>query len=86
MDEEINYKTLRKIQETEKNSPVLSQIKPDFYNTFLNFLKNLSDRFGSTLKEPKTNPGDSSNKTGHDHERDSGNGLRQTCEVQNKRV
>jgi len=44
MDEEINYKTLRKIQETEKNSPILSEIKSDFYSAFIVYLKNLIKR------------------------------------------
>jgi DNA replication initiation complex subunit (GINS family) len=44
MDEEINYKTLRKIQEIEKNSPVLSELKPDFYKTFIGYLKILNKR------------------------------------------
>jgi DNA replication initiation complex subunit (GINS family) len=44
MDEEINYKTIRKIQEIEKNSPILSEIKPDFYNIFIDYLKNLIKR------------------------------------------
>ena len=44
MDEEINYKTLRKIQEIEKNSPVLSDLKPDFYKSFIGYLKILNKR------------------------------------------
>jgi len=44
MDEEINYRTLRKIQEIEKNSPVLSELKPDFYIAFMGYLKNLNKR------------------------------------------
>ena len=44
MDEEINYKTLRKIQEIEKNSPVLSELKPDFYKAFIGYLKILNKR------------------------------------------
>jgi len=44
MDEEINYKTLRKIQEIEKNSPVLSELKPDFYKDFIGYLKILNKR------------------------------------------
>ena len=44
MDEEINYKTLRKIQEIEKNSPVLSELKPDFYKSFIGYLKILNKR------------------------------------------
>ena len=44
MDEEINYKILRKIQEIEKNSPISSEIKPDFYNVFIGYLKGLIKR------------------------------------------
>lgn len=44
MDEEINYKNLRKIQEIEKNSPVLSELKPDFYKSFIGYLKILNKR------------------------------------------
>lgn len=44
MDEEINYRTLRKIQEIEKNSPVLSKLKPDFYKAFIGYLKILNKR------------------------------------------
>jgi len=44
MDEEINYRTLRKIQEIEKNYPTLSEIKSGFYNAFIEYLKNLNKR------------------------------------------
>lgn len=44
MDEEINYRTLRKIQEIEKNSPGLSELKPDFYHQLKEYLKNLNNR------------------------------------------
>lgn len=44
MDEEINYKILRKIQEIEKNSPILSELKPDFYRVFNEYLLNLNKR------------------------------------------
>lgn len=43
-EDEINYRTLRKIQQMEKNSPVLTELKPDFYNVLLEFLKNLDNR------------------------------------------
>jgi len=43
-EEEISYKTLRKIQQTEKNSPVLTELKSDFYNTLSEYLENLSNR------------------------------------------
>ncbi|MDH7507544.1 MAG: hypothetical protein QHH15_07175 [Candidatus Thermoplasmatota archaeon] len=44
MDEEISYRSLRKIQEIEKNSPILSELKTDFYKTFNDYLKNLNKR------------------------------------------
>ena len=39
--EEINYKTLRKIQQQEKNSPLLTKIDQKFYQKFSEYLKNL---------------------------------------------
>ena len=46
MDEEgINYKTLRKIQQTEKTSPTLTSINQSFYSELSDYLKNLEDRF-----------------------------------------
>lgn len=45
MDEdEISYKNLRKIQQMEKNSPVLIELKADFYNELLEYLKKLDKR------------------------------------------
>ncbi len=44
MDEEINYKILRKIQEIEKNSPILSELKLDFYRGFKEYLLNFNKR------------------------------------------
>ena len=45
MDEsEINYKILRKIQEMEKNSPVLTNLNKDFYLNLTNYLENLNNR------------------------------------------
>lgn len=43
-EDEISYRTLRKIQQMEKNSPVLTELKPDFYNVLLEYLKNLDNR------------------------------------------
>jgi len=46
MEEEgINYKTLRKIQQTEKTSPTLTSITPGFYSDLSEYLKNLDERF-----------------------------------------
>jgi len=39
--EDINYKTLRKIQQQEKTSPVLTKIDRNFYQKFSEYLKNL---------------------------------------------
>ena len=43
-EEEINYRTLRKIQQIEKNSPVLSNIKSDFYSSLVDYLNELNKR------------------------------------------
>lgn len=43
-EDEINYRTLRKIQQMEKNSPVLTELKTDFYNALSEYLKNLNNR------------------------------------------
>jgi len=39
--EDINYKTLRKIQQQEKTFPLLTKIDRDFYQKFSEYLKNL---------------------------------------------
>lgn len=39
--EDINYKTLRKIQQQEKNFPLLTKIDRNFYQKFSEYLKNL---------------------------------------------
>ena len=45
MDEdEINYRVLRKIQELEKNSPVLTSIENSFYIELKKYLDNLDNR------------------------------------------
>jgi len=45
MDEdEISYKSLRKIQQMEKNSPVLTDLKAGFYNELLEYLRKLDKR------------------------------------------
>lgn len=43
-DDEINYKTLRKIQQIEKDSPTLTKIESDFYSSLSNYLKYLDSR------------------------------------------
>jgi len=49
-EEEINYRTLRKIQQMEKNSPVLTDLKSDFYEDLSKYIENLNKR----LKDEKT--------------------------------
>ena len=44
MEEEINYRYLRKIQQSEKNSPKLSKLDKNFYNDVSKYLKNLENR------------------------------------------
>ena len=44
--EDIDYRTLRKIQQIEKNSPTLSKIDPNFYIEMSKYLKNLDKRTG----------------------------------------
>lgn len=44
MEEEINYRVLRKIQQLEKNSPILTNIKTEFYNDLSEYLKDLDAR------------------------------------------
>ena len=53
MEEEINYRTLRKIQEMEKNSPVLTELKSDFYNAISEYIENLKNRFESETSSHK---------------------------------
>ena len=43
-EEKINYRILRKIQETEKNSPILTELVPDFYGDLTEYLENLNGR------------------------------------------
>ena len=44
IEDEINYRTLREIQQMEKNSPVLTELKPDFYLVLSQYLEELSKR------------------------------------------
>lgn len=43
-DDEINYRTLRKIQQIEKNSPILTELKSNFYNDLIDYLEKLDTR------------------------------------------
>ena len=54
MDEdEISYKNLRKIQQMEKNSPVLTGLKSGFYNELFEYLENLDGRLGKESSSQK---------------------------------
>ena len=52
-EEEINYKTLRKIQQLEKSSPILTSIKPDFYKDLSEFFRVLNERLGKEENSQK---------------------------------
>lgn len=52
-DEEITYKTLRKIQQAEKNSPQITQINKEFYRDVTVFLKQLEKRLVEEKKPQK---------------------------------
>jgi DNA replication initiation complex subunit (GINS family) len=43
-EDEINYKTLRKIQQMEKSSPILTELTPNFYYDLSDYLDNLDKR------------------------------------------
>jgi DNA replication initiation complex subunit (GINS family) len=52
-DVEINYKILRKIQELEKKSPVLTGLKSNFYESVKNYLRELDDALENESSEKK---------------------------------
>ena len=52
-EDEINYRTLRKIQQTEKNSPILTEIKSDFYLDLSEYLENLKNRLRDETSSQK---------------------------------
>ena len=52
-EEEISYKTLRKIQHLEKNSSVLTDIKSDFYTSLAEFISDLDTRFKEEKSDQK---------------------------------
>ena len=52
-DDEINYRALRKIQQMEKNSPILTDLRSDFYNTLSEYLEDLNTRLGSESSSQK---------------------------------
>jgi DNA replication initiation complex subunit (GINS family) len=54
LEEEINYKSLRKIQEMEKKSPLLTDLTQNFYNDLSEFLKSLEIRLENEKSPQKT--------------------------------
>jgi len=54
LEEEINYISLRKIQEMEKKSPVLTDLTQNFYNDLSKFLKSLNSRLENEKSPQKT--------------------------------
>jgi len=52
-EEEINYITLRKIQQMEKNSPKLSDLQNNFYENVSKYIKNLEERLEGEEKSQK---------------------------------
>jgi DNA replication initiation complex subunit (GINS family) len=53
MEKEINYRYLRKIQQMEKNSPVLTELKPDFYDVLSKYLESLNNRLKNETSSQK---------------------------------
>ena len=53
MIEEINYRTLRKIQQMEKNSSILTDLDNDFYKNLEKYLLDLNNRLESESDEHK---------------------------------
>ncbi len=52
-NEEINYRFLRKIQQMEKNSPVLTNLDDDFYNDLQKYILDLKNRLNSEETDHK---------------------------------
>ena len=52
-EEEISYKTLRKIQQIEKNSPLLTELKSDFYNELSVYIENMKNRLEREITSQK---------------------------------
>jgi DNA replication initiation complex subunit (GINS family) len=51
--EELNYKTLRKIQQIEDKTPSLSKIDPEFYMNFLEYINELNLRLKNETSEQR---------------------------------
>jgi DNA replication factor GINS len=52
-NEEINYKTLRKIQQIEEGTSVLSDINPEIYQKFSEYIQNLNLRLKNETNNQK---------------------------------
>lgn len=52
-NEEINYKTLRKIQQIEEKTSVLSDINPELYQKFSEYIENLNLRLKNETNNQK---------------------------------
>jgi len=52
-EDEINYRTLRKTQQMEKNTPTLTDVMPNFYSNVTNYLTSLDKRMENESSEQK---------------------------------
>ena len=52
-EDELSYKTLRKIQQTEKNSPSLANLHPGFYSALSEYLEKLDNRLKNESSSQK---------------------------------
>lgn len=52
-EEELSYKTLRKIQQMEKNSPSLTSLYPSFYSALSEYLEKLGSRLKNESSSQK---------------------------------
>lgn len=52
-DEEISYRTLRKIQQMEKNTPILTDLDNNFYKNLKNYIFDLNGHLKSESNEHK---------------------------------
>jgi DNA replication factor GINS len=55
MDDEINYRYLRKIQQSERDSPVLTRIDSNFYTSLSKYLRDLDERLEKESSSQKYN-------------------------------
>jgi len=52
-EDEMSYKTLRKIQQMEKNFPGLAELHPDYYNALSEYLTKLENRLSEESSSQK---------------------------------